>query len=94
MEEAWQQPSVWVGWRMLRCKKKTSDLQSLRAKVTPTGVSPTVDHTALAASVARAVLAAQTASRTERLDSRAFSMFDKFRSERTRWHDWTLERER
>ena len=75
-------------------KKRHPISRSLRAKVTPTGVSPTVDHTALAASVARAVLAAQTASRTERLDSRAFSMFDKFRSERTRWHDWTLERER
>ena len=32
-----------------------ADLQSSRAQVTPTGVLPTVDHTALADSVARAV---------------------------------------
>ena len=31
---------------------------------------------------------AQSASRTEPLDSRAFSMLDTFLSERTRWHDW------
>ena len=47
-------------------------------------MSPTVDHTALADSVARAVVA----SRTEPLDSRAFSKLDMFRSERTRGHDW------
>ena len=46
-----------------------ADLQSLRAQVTQTGVSPTVDHTASAASLARAVVA----SRTEPWDSRAFS---------------------
>ena len=46
-----------------------ADLQSLRAQVTQTGVSPTVDHTASAASVATAVVA----SRTEPWDSRAFS---------------------
>ena len=45
-------------------------------------VPPTVDHTALADSVA-------CASRRELVDSRAFSKLDKFRSERTRWHDWT-----
>ena len=65
-----------------------SDLQSLRAQMTPTGVPPTVDHTALAASVAWAVVAAQKASRTEPLHSRAFSKLDKFRSERSRSHDW------
>ena len=65
-----------------------ADLRSSRAQLTPTGVAPTVDHTALADSVARVVVAAQTASRTELLDSRAFSKFDKFRSERTRCHDW------
>ena len=65
-----------------------ADFQSLRAQVTPTGVPPTVDHNALADSVARAVVAAQSASRTEPLDSRAFSKFDKFLSERTRWHGW------
>ena len=56
--------------------------------MTATGVPPIVDQTALAASVARAVVAAQTASRTEPLDSRAFSKLDKFRLERTRWHEW------
>ena len=35
-----------------------ADPQSLRAQVTPTGVTPTVDHTALADSVTRAVVAA------------------------------------
>ena len=35
--------------------KAEADLQSLRAQVTPTGVPPTVDRTAWAASVARAV---------------------------------------
>ena len=55
-----------------------ADLQSLRAQVTPTSVPPTVDHNALADSVARAVVAAQSASRTEPLDSRAFSKLDKF----------------
>ena len=65
-----------------------ADFQSLRAQVTPMGVPPTVDHNALADSVARAVVAAQSASRTEPLDSRAFSKFDKFLSERTRWHGW------
>ena len=66
-----------------------ADLQSLRARVVPTGVPPTVDHTALPASVGRAFVAAQTASRTEPLDSSAFSKLDKFRSGRTRWHDCT-----
>ena len=61
-----------------------ADLQSLHAQVTPTGVPPTVDNTAVADSVARSVVATQTASRTEPLDSRAFSKLDKFRSERTR----------
>ena len=46
-----------------------SDLQSLRVQITPTGVPQTVDHTALAASVAQAVVAARTASRTEPFDS-------------------------
>ena len=40
------------------------------------------------ASVALAVVAAHTASRTEPLDSRAFSKLDKFQSERSRWHDY------
>ena len=62
-----------------------ADLQSLRAQMTASCVPPTVD--ALAASVARAVVTAQTASRTEPLDSRAFTMLDKFRSERTCWRD-------
>ena len=48
-----------------------ADLQSLRAQVTPTGVPPTVDHAALAPSVARAVVAGQTASRTEPLNANA-----------------------
>ena len=52
-----------------------ADLQSLRAQVTPMGVPPTVDHNALADSVARAVV--QSASRTELRDSRAFSKLDK-----------------
>ena len=65
-----------------------ADLQSLRAQVTPTSVPPAVGHNALADSVARAVFAAQSASRTEPLDSRAFSKLDKFRWERSRWHDW------
>ena len=64
-----------------------ADLQSLRAQVTPTVVPPTVDRNALADSVARAVVAAQSASRAEPLNSRAFSKLDKFWSERTRWHD-------
>ena len=64
-----------------------ADLQSLRAQVTPTVVPPTVDQNAVADSVARAVVAAQSASRAEPLDSRAFSKLDKFWSERTRWHD-------
>ena len=63
-------------------------LQSLRVQVTQTSVPQTVDHDALAASLAQAVVAAQTASRTEPLDSRAFSKPDKFRSERSRGHDW------
>ena len=46
-----------------------SDLQSLRAQMTPMGVPSTVDHTALAASVAQAVVAARIASRTEPFDS-------------------------
>ena len=46
-----------------------SDLQSLRAQMTPMGVPQTVDHTALAASVAQAVVAARTASRTAPFDS-------------------------
>ena len=49
-----------------------ADLQSLLAQVTPQGVPPTVDHNASADSVARAVVAAQTALRTEPLDSCAF----------------------
>ena len=65
-----------------------ADVQSLRAQVTLTSVPPTVDHTALADSVARAAIAAQSASLTEPLDCRGFSKLDKFRSERTRWHDW------
>ena len=65
-----------------------ADLQSLRAHVTPTSVPPTVDHNALADSVARTVVAAQSASRTEPLDSSAFSKLDTFWSERTGWHDW------
>ena len=65
-----------------------ADLQSLRAQVTPTVVPPIVDRNALADSVARAVVAAQSASRAEPLVSRAFSKLDKFWSERTRWHDW------
>ena len=68
-----------------------ADLQSSRAQVTPAGVPPTVDRAALADSVARAVVAAQSASRTEPLDSRAFSKLDKFRSERTRWHGWAAK---
>ena len=63
-----------------------ADLRSSHAQSTPTGVAPTVNHTASADSVA-CVVAAQTASRTELLDSRAFSKFDKFRSEPTRCHD-------
>ena len=65
-----------------------ADLQSLRAQVTPTVVPPIVDRNAPADSVARAVVAAQSAPRAEPLDSRAFSKLDKFWSERTRWHDW------
>ena len=62
--------------------------QSSRAQVTPTSVPPTVDQNALADSVARAVVAAPSVSRTVPLDSRAFWKLDKFWSERTRWHDW------
>ena len=65
-----------------------ADLLSLRARVAPTSVPPTVDHNTLADSVARAFVAAQSASRTEPLESRAFSKLDMFPSERIRWHDW------
>ena len=64
-----------------------ADFQSLRAQVTPTSAPPIVGHNALADSVARVVVAAQTPSRTQLLDSRTFWKLDKFRSERIRWHD-------
>ena len=38
--------------------------------------------------MAQAAVAAQTASRTEPCDIRAFSKLDLFRSERPRWHAW------
>ena len=63
-----------------------AELQTLRAQMT--GAPPPADHTALAASVAQAIVAAQAAARPGPLDSRAFSKLDKFRSERARWHDW------
>ena len=65
-----------------------ADFQSFRAQVTPTRVPLIVDDNALEDSVLRVVVAAQSASRTEPLDSRDFSKLDKFRSERTRWNDW------
>ena len=85
---------VWLGVENALMQERTArlsaeaDLQSLRAQVTQTSVPPAADQNGLADSVARAVVAAQSASRTEPLDSRAFSKMDKFRSGRPRWHDW------
>ena len=96
MEEALQQLAERLTGESALLQERTArlnaeyDLQSLRARMTPVGVLPTVDHTALAASAAQAVVAAQAASRPEPIDSRAHSKHDKFRSERARWHDWAV----